>query len=330
MKGTILFAETCAEELTKSLLDIGLPLKFLGIGGRMMLFELIKEAEILVVRSKTVVNETLLKSAPELKLVIRMGAGIENIDVQALKERNIRLITTPEGNRDAVGEQALGMLLSLFNKIYKADKALRNFEWKREESRGIEIGGKTIGIIGYGNTGQAFAKRLSSFNARVIAYDTAFNSDDEYTQKIQTQIDSGNSYSEMVSLDEILSSSYVISLHIPLTNENRFYFNYEFIQKVSQPFWFLNLSRGEVVQTSALIAGLEQKKILGAGLDVFENENFQTLTEIQAYEFKALTLMDNVILTPHTGGVTIESEMRMTQLVRKAIMDYIFEVYKTL
>jgi D-3-phosphoglycerate dehydrogenase len=314
MNGTILFADPYADDLLQSLASVGWPVVNASMASRLDLLSWVSEAEILVVRSRTVVNETLVKNAPLLKLVIRGGSGSEHIDKQALSKRNIQLITTPEANRDAVGEQAVGMLLGLLNNIYRADRSMRQFEWKRMENKGYELASRTIGIIGYGNTGQAFARKLSGFGAKVIAFD-------KYKEGFSDQ------FADEVSLQELQERADVLSFHVPLTDETRYYLDYSFVQAMKNRFWLLNLSRGEVVHTTALITGLNEGKILGAGLDVFENEQFSFLTEIQAYELKALFERDNVIVTPHIGGVTVESEARIIYMVRKAIADYIVVHY---
>lgn len=314
MNGTILFADSYADDLLQSLASLGWPVMNASLASRMELLESVAEAEILIVRSRTVVNETLVKNAPLLKLVVRGGSGSEHIDKDALEKRNIQLITTPEANRDAVGEHAVGMLLGLLNNIYRADRSLRQFEWKRMENKGYELSSRTVGIVGYGNTGQAFARKLSGFGTTVIAYD-------KYKEGFSDQ------FASEVSLEELQKRADVLSFHVPLTAETRYYLDHSFIQAMKNRFWLLNLSRGEVVHTSALIAGLNERKILGAGLDVFENEQFNYLTEIQAYELKALFERDNVIVTPHIGGVTVESEARIIQSVRKAIADYVVAHY---
>jgi len=314
MNGTILFADPYSDDLLQSLASVDWPVMNAAQASRMELLEWVSKAEILVIRSRTVVNETLVKNAPLLKLVVRGGSGSEHIDKEALTKRSIQLITTPEANRDAVGEQSVGMLLGLLNNIYRADRSMRQFEWKRIENKGYELASRTVGIIGYGNTGQAFARKLSGFATTVIAYD-------KYKEGFSDQ------YVNEVSLLDLQERADVLSLHIPLTNETRYYFDHSFIQAMKKRFWLLNLSRGEVVHTSALITGLNEGKILGAGLDVFENEQFSHLTEIQAYELKALFERENVIVTPHIGGVTMESEARIIRSVRKAIADYVVAHY---
>ena len=314
MRGIILFADSYDKQLLNNFASVGWEVLDASQATRLELLDIVADAEILIVRSRTVVNEILLKNAPLLKLVIRGGSGTEHIDKNALAERNIRLITTPEANCNAVGEQAVGMLLSLLNNIIPADRALRNFQWIRTSNKGREIAHRTVGIIGYGFTGQAFARKLKGFEAEILAYDKYKSG---YSDGFVTE----------VNLEQIFESADVISFHVPFTTETRHYLNHSFINNMKHPFWLLNLSRGEIVRTGALIEGLHSGKILGAGLDVFENENFSKLTEIQAYELKALIERDNVVLTPHIGGLTYESEERILASVASAVTEYVTMQY---
>jgi len=270
---------------------------------------LIETVDILIVKSRPRIDSSLLQAAINLKLIIRAGSGVDHIDIETLERRGVRLVTTPEGNRVAVAEHALGLLLVLLNHIVRANQQVKNFEWLRKENRGHEIKGKIIGIIGYGNCGSAFAKRLSGFEAHIIAYDrykTGYS--DRYVQES--------------SLDELYEQCDIVSMHVPLTVETRYMVDTEFIQSFRKPFWFLNLARGEVVETEALVAALKSGKIRGAGLDVLEIEDFNHLPPIQRYYLETMFRMDNVVFTPHTGGLTFEAEKRINQLVLEAVRNF--------
>lgn len=236
---------------------------------------------------------------------------MENIDTATAKKQGIQCLNAPEGNRSAVGEQAVGMLLMLFNNLKKGDGEVRRGLWLREENRGLEIEGKTIGIIGYGNTGGAFAKRLSGFGARVLAYDkykTAFS----------------DSYVTEVSLEELFTETDILSLHVPLTDETRFMIDGGFLQKFLKNIWLINTSRGKVVKTEDLVDALKSGKVLGACLDVleFEGLSFENLEADKLPKaFSELVKMQNVILSPHVAGWTYESNLKLAAtIVRKVKM----------
>lgn len=274
------------------------------------LIEAVKSAEGIVIRSRISLNESFLKQAHELKFIARSGAGMENIDVDYCQSREIELFNAPEGNRNAVGEHALGMLLALFNKIPQANAEVRQGKWDREGNRGIEIEGKTIGIIGYGNNGEAFAKVLRGFDARIIAYD-------KYKNAFQ------NEFVEEVSLEELFKSSDIVSFHIPQNEETIYYANDSFFDAFAKPIYLINLSRGKIVETSALVNAMKENQVLGACLDVLEYEkssfeNFfdQNLSE----DFQFLLNSDNVILTPHVGGWTKESYFKLSDVLADKIL----------
>ncbi len=302
----ILIAETFSDAFRAELAAARLPFEYLPHADRTELMAALAEAEILVVKSRPAVTRRLTEAAPRLRAVIRGGSGIEHIDQQALRERNIRLLSTPGGNCDAVGEQAVGMLLSLLRNLNRADRQLRQFEWKRKENKGIELMGRTVGIIGYGHTGMAFARRLSGFGCRVLAWD-------------KYRFEYGDAWAEQASLERVQAQAEIVSLHLPLSDETRLYANTAFFRSFDHPIWFLNLSRGEIVETAALIEALHAGRVRGAALDVFENEDFNTLTETQRYELAALAQLDQVVLTPHTAGLTQESVQRIERLVLEAI-----------
>lgn len=259
----------------------------------------------IVIRSRFKIDKTFIDKAKNLKFIARVGAGLESIDCDYATSKNIHLIAAPEGNRNAVGEHALGMLLSLFNNLNKADKEVKNGIWQREANRGYELDGKTIGIIGYGNMGKAFAKKLQGFDVEVLCYDILPNV--------------GDKNAKQVSLEEIKDNADVLSLHVPWTEITDKMVNTEFINEFTKPFWLLNLARGKCVITKDLVSALQSKKVLGAGLDVLEYEklSFENLFDEHSKneDFEYLRNCDNVILTPHIGGWTFESHEKLAQTI---------------
>lgn len=254
----------------------------------------------IAVRTKFKIDEEILNAAKKLKFIARAGAGLDNIDVALADKLNIKLINAPEGNRDAVGEHAVGMLLSLMNKLNVANQEVRNLKWDREGNRGHELKGKTVGIIGYGFMGHSFAKKLSGFEAEVIAYD-------KYKSNF------GDAYTREVSMEEIVKHCDVLSLHIPLTKETRQMVDDEYFFHFKKPIFFLNTARGEIVNTKAVLNNIKLGKILGAGLDVLETEKFPALGNEEWFE----ELRDNekVILTPHVAGWTFESYRKISEVL---------------
>ena len=262
----------------------------------------------LIIRSKYPIDETFLARAKGLKFIARVGAGMENIDVPAVESRKILLVNAPEGNRNAVGEQALGMLLALMNRLKSGHNSIKSGEWDREGHRGWELSGRTIGIIGYGHTGKSFARRISGFDVRTLCYDILENIGDDYAQQ--------------VNLETLQSQSEVISLHIPQTDLTKGLINKEFIDTMSNPFWLLNTARGSAVVTKDLVDGLQSKKIMGAGLDVLEYEtrSFSSIfnQEILPPALKYLMEAEHVLLSPHVAGWTQESHLKLaTTIIEK-------------
>lgn len=254
----------------------------------------------IAVRTKFKIDRELMEAAPGLKFVARAGAGLDNIDEAYAKERNIQLINAPEGNRDALGEHAVGLLLSLINNLRKSDIEIRNGIWDREGSRGWELKGKTVGIIGYGFMGSSFARKLSGFEVNVLAYD-----------KYKTGF--SDAYAKECSMEEIVKHSDVLSLHIPLTAETRQMVDEEYLYHFKKNIFFINTARGEIVNTKAVLAAISSGKILGAGLDVLEAEKFPNLGDQSWYpELKA---SEKVILTPHVGGWTFDSYRRISEVL---------------
>jgi len=264
----------------------------------------------IVIRSRFAIDKTFLDKASNLKFIARVGAGLESIDCEYANSKNIHLIAAPEGNRNAVGEHAIGILLSLMNKLNRADKLVREGKWIREGNRGFELEGKTIGIVGYGNMGKSFAKKLKGFDVEVLCYDIQDNVFDENAKQ--------------VSLKELQEKTDILSLHIPWTPETDKLVNYDFINAFNKPFWFINTSRGKNVVTDDLVAALQSGKILGAGLDVLEYEKLSFENLFIATEkpkaFDYLLQAENVLLTPHIAGWTFESHEKLAQVTVDKIM----------
>jgi len=267
---------------------------------------IIKDYMGIAVRTKFRIDKELFDLAPHLEFVARAGAGLDNIDEAIANERNIQLINAPEGNRDAVGEHAIGLLLSLMNNFRNADTQIRNGVWDREANRGYELKGKTVGIIGYGFMGQQMARKLAGFEVNVIAYD-----------KYKTGF--GSEYAREVSMEEIVKHSDVLSLHIPLTKETKQMVDDEYFFHFKKPIFLINTARGEIVNTSAVLTNIKNGKILGAGLDVLEAEKFPILGE-QPW-FEDLKTCGKVILTPHVGGWTFESYRKISEVLGEKLAE---------
>lgn len=259
----------------------------------------------IVIRSRFPIDKKFIDQAPKLKFIARVGAGLENIDVKYAHFKNISTIAAPEGNRNAVGEQSLAMLLSLMNKLRQAHSSIERGEWHREKYRGWELEGKTVGIIGYGNTGKSFAKKLQGFDVKVIFHD------------IKTHL--GDENAQQVSLEELQNRANILSLHIPQSVETNGMIDQKFIAQMKNPFWFLNTARGKAVVTSALVEGLISEKILGAGLDVFEYESasfhsiFNDRNRPKSLDY--LLTSEKVLLSPHVAGWTFESHLKLAQTI---------------
>ncbi|MFD2873011.1 NAD(P)-dependent oxidoreductase [Mucilaginibacter ximonensis] len=254
----------------------------------------------LVIRSKFNVDKPLIDAATNLRFVCRAGAGMDNIDEAYAAEKKLTLINASEGNMDAVGEHAVGMLLSLMNHFNTADAEIRNGEWKREANRGFELKGKTVGIIGYGFMGKSFAKKLSGFEVEVIAYD-----------KYKTGF--SDRYAREVSMEEIVKHSDVLSVHVPLTKETNGLIDDELLFHFKKPIFFINTSRGKVAKVRAVLNAIRDGKILGAGLDVLETEKFPALAEQEWFD--DLKRSGKVLLTPHVAGWTFDSYRKISEVM---------------
>ncbi|MEQ8471639.1 MAG: NAD(P)-dependent oxidoreductase [Marinoscillum sp.] len=264
--------------------------------------EIIHEYEGLVIRSKLNVDKALLDKATNLKFVARAGAGIDKVDYPYLSEKGIKLINAPEGNRDAVGEHAIGMLLSLLHNLNKGNKEVKSGKWDREGNRGWELKGRTVGIYGYGFMGSSLAKKLTGFDCRVIAYD-------KYKTRIR------DTWVEQVDLETFFNEVEILSIHIPLTSETRNLFDKSYLDSFPNLKVLINTSRGEVLKLSAVNDLLESGQLIGAGLDVLENEKFDKLSDAEQQEMKRLNEKINVILTPHVAGWTFESYERINEVL---------------
>ena len=275
------------------------------ISSKEVIEDKIKDYHGIVIRSRFKIDKTFLDKATNLQFIARVGAGLESIDCDYAIARNIALIAAPEGNRNAVAEHALGMILSLFNKLNQADAEIRKGQWNRESNRGHELDGKTVGIIGYGNMGKAFAKKLRGFDVEVICHDILPNV--------------GDANAKQDTLEELQQKADLLSLHIPWTPETDKMVNANFIASFTNPFWLINTSRGKNVVTADLVQALESGKILGAGLDVLEYEklSFETLfndkNTPEAFDY--LLKSSKVLLSPHIAGWTFESHERLAQVI---------------
>ncbi|PLX12291.1 MAG: hydroxyacid dehydrogenase [Marinilabiliales bacterium] len=309
-KGKVLFIDTTHPKLPSMLEEAGFVVEHF-YGNNVEDLNIIASQYIgFIIRSKFKMNENLLQFAENLKFIGRVGAGMENIDTDYTDKRGIKCFNAPEGNRDAVGEQAIAMILSLFNNLIKSDKEVRKGIWKREENRGLELGAKTIAIIGYGNTGSAFARKLSGFDVNVLAYDKyKLNFSDQFVKE--------------VSLNEIFERADIVSLHIPLSEETYFMANDQFFNSFKKEIYIINTSRGKVLKTKDLLKGLDIGKIKGACLDVLEYEglSFENLNkENLPDDFIKLTEKKNVILSPHIAGWTHESNIKLSEVLAKKII----------
>lgn len=316
----ILFVDSNHPVLHETLIESGFECDLFWDKPVPELLEILPLYDALVIRSRFKIDKVLLDRCPRLKCIGRVGAGMENIDVAYAQSKNVTCLCVPEGNRDAVGEQAMGMLLMLLNNLKKADAEVRKGIWLRAENRGIEIAGKTVGIIGYGNMGSAFAKKLSGFDCHVLAYD-------KYKQGFGT-----DSVTEC-SMEKIYSEADIVSIHLPLTQETTYLVNASFLRSFQKDIYFINTSRGMCVNTADLVSSLQSGKIKGACLDVLEYEksSFEGMdlsdpanNNVPA-PLRFLIESDKVVLSPHIAGWTHESNYKMS----KGIAVKMREVLKT-
>lgn len=301
-KGKVLIIDKMHESIVPLLEQHGFEPDYQPSISRAEIIEVLDQYDGLVVRSKTAVDQELLKNSGQLRFVARAGAGLDQLDMEVLEERNIAVVNAPEGNRDALGEHALALLLNLSNRINQGDAQVRSGIWDREGNRGFEIKGKTIGLIGYGYMGSAFAEKLSGLSCTTIAYD-----------KYKTNY--SDNFVRETTLEELFEKTDILSLHVPLTDETRFMVDQTFLNQFNKSILVLNTARGEVLSLRDLLDALDAGKVLGAGLDVLENERLATLSNDQKEDFKRLSAHSKVILTPHVGGWTFESYQKINEVL---------------
>lgn len=310
MEDRVLIVEKTHEVIKEKLLKEGVHYDELYKMGGVDIYDIIGRYTGVVIRSSLFKKE-LISKASNLRFIARLGSGMDNIDVDYANKRSIVCFNSAEGSRDAVGEHALGFLLSLFHNIVKSDREVRKSVWDREGNRGLEICGKTIGIIGYGNMGSAFAQKISGLGAKVIAYD-------KYKKDFSDQ------YVDEVFPDELFEKADVCSLHVPLTDETMYMANQEFYNSFKKDLYLINTSRGKVVNTADLVKALKTGKVKGAGLDVIEYEG-AAFNELQSNllkeDFNFLVQSPNVILTSHIAGYTSEAKRKLAEVLAGKIAD---------
>lgn len=272
----------------------------------------LSDIQVLVMNSKTKVDRELLDAAPNLKLLCRAGVGMDHFDLPLLEERGVKVVNASGANARPVGEQAVGMLLSLLHNIHTAHDEVRQFQWKREANRGLELANRTVGIIGFGHTGSAFAKNLSGFGCRILAYD-------KYKSGYAPD------YVEESELEALYLNCDVLSLHIPLTSETKGWINANFLSRFTSPLYLLNLARGPIVPLSGLIQAIEKEDVVAAALDVLENEKFDHLSGGEQRDLQGLFDSKKVVFTPHIGGWSHESLQRINDAMLQAVTLYMAE-----
>ena len=299
---SILIADEMHPSLFAMLDEAGYTYDYQPTISRPELLEALDRYTGLIIRSKTRVDEELLNRAINLRFIGRAGAGLDLINLAAAERRSIAVFHAGEGNRDAVAEHTVGMLLALLTNILKADREVRQGIWDREGNRGYELGSLTVGLIGYGNNGHATARRLSGFGCRVLAYD-----------KFLTNY--GDEFANEATMAQLMAEADVISLHVPLTDNTRMLVDDDFIRQMAKPFYLINIARGEIASLAAVVRGLESGKLRGVCLDVLENEKLTKLTPDQQTAFDYLRQLDRVVLTPHVAGWTHESYVRINEVL---------------
>jgi len=312
MKGEVYFIDTVHPVLEERLTQFGFTCIDLTKVASSELLPRMLNAVGIVIRSRITLSKESIEQLPHLQFIARSGSGLENIDVSACEEKGIHLFNSPEGNRNAVAEHALGMLLSMFNHIAISNREIRRGIWDREGNRGLELDGKTIGVIGFGNNGAAFAKKLSGFDVKLMAFD-----------KYKTGF--GDRFVQECTLEAILDQADVISFHIPQNKETIHFLNESFLERCSKPIYLINVSRGKIVDTKALVNGLKSGKIKGACLDVLEHErsSFESFFEQEPSEdLSYLLSAKNVLLSPHVAGWTTESYFKLSNVLAEKIAAY--------
>lgn len=302
----VLIADDMHESILPLLREAGYEPVYSPLITRSEILKVIHDFHGLIIRSKTNVDHEIVDAAPLLQFVARAGAGMDKVDEDYLNEKNILAINAPEGNRDALAEHVLGLLLNVMHKINASFEQLKKGEWNRSANRGIEIKGKVVGIYGVGNMGMAFAEKLKGLDCEVIGYD-------KYAQNFSNEI------IKQVSLEELMKRSEILSLHIPLNYDTQYLFDDSYFLKFEKLKVFINTARGGIVKTKDLISILDEGRLYGAALDVLENEKPDSYTEKERVDFKRLISFPNVIITPHVGGWTYESYERISQVIVEKI-----------
>ena len=300
----ILITDDLHENIFPMLAELGFEVNYQPGIKRAEILEIIKDYEGLLIRSKTKIDREFLSFCTKLEFIGRAGAGLDLIDLEAVTEKNIKVFAANEGNSDAVAEHTIGMILMLFNKLNFADAEVHQGIWHREENRGIELCGMTVGIIGYGNMGKALSQRLIGFGVKTLAFDTD-------NKKILNE----EFFALKSTMQSIFENADIISLHIPLTDDTRMMVDDDFISQFHKNIFLVNTSRGEVVSTNSVLNGLKSGKIRGACLDVLENEKLDKLTPEQNEIYTQLFQQKNVILTPHIAGWTVESYRKINEVL---------------
>ncbi len=302
MENTVLIVDDMHESIIVDLKSLGYDVHYLPDISRKELSTIIYDYTGIIIRSKTNLDRELLAMAKKLRFVARAGAGVENIDERYCQRKGISVLNAPEANRDALGEHVIGMLLCLLNHIHTSDREVREGLWDRYSNRGLELSGRTVGIIGYGHMGSAFARRLQGFDCRVLAYD-------KYKKGFS------DSWVEEATMGRIFGETDILSLHVPLTDETRGYYNREYFEKFGKRIVVINSARGQILPLKDLLSLMDQGKILGAALDVLENERPESFNTDEKEVFSDLVSRKNVVLTPHTGGWTVESYGKINEVL---------------
>jgi D-3-phosphoglycerate dehydrogenase / 2-oxoglutarate reductase len=306
----LLVIDSFPAQMIQQLEALGHPIRYEPTWTKADILAHLADVDILIMNSKVDANAELLAHGPRLKMICRAGVGMDHFDLPLLEQRGILAFNTPGANAIPVAEQAVGMLLCLMHNIARANHQIHDWKWLREDNRGTELYGKTVGIIGHGNTGSAFSRCLSGFGCRILAYD-----------KYKTGF--GNIAVAEAQLEQLFAEADVLSLHIPLTAETKGWVDAGFLRRFAKPIWFLNLSRGPIVPLQELIEALEKGQVIAAGLDVLENEKFESLDPDQRMRLERLFTMDRVIFTPHIGGWSHESLTRINDRLVAGVAEFL-------
>ncbi len=306
----IVIIDLFPDEMLNKIKALGLPYVYQPNASPAEARQLCADASIVVMNSKIKADAELLSVAKHLKMVCRAGVGMDHFDLPLLASHGILAVNTPGANAISVGEQAVGMLLGMMHNIARADRQVRQFLWRREENRGVELLGKTVGVIGFGHTGSACARNLSGFGCRILAYDK---------YKTGYALD----YVEESNLAQIQAEADVVTFHVPLNDETKDWGSREFFAAFAKPIWLLNLSRGPIVPMSGLLAGLADGNVIAAGIDVLENEHLAGLTPLQREQMETLIASERVLFTPHIGGWSNESRIRINDQIVQQIADFL-------